>query len=100
MKYAKLEQLARAMTPEEITANVAGLAADPRFAGIVALILQQKELAADHSCGLQFAGSHGALAHAAGVRYGMRELEGKIKQLTDPPRGIKPAIPRGKPADD
>ena len=100
MKYQKLEQMARGMTAEEITANVAGLAADPRFAGIVALIIQQKELAADYSCGVNFAGSHGALAHAAGVRYGLRELEGKIKQLTDPPRGIKTAIPRGKPTDD
>jgi hypothetical protein len=93
MKYAKLEQIARALTPEEALANVSGLAADPRFAGVVRLILDQKDLAADFSCGVNFAGSHGALAHAAGVRYGLRELEGKIKQLTDPPKRTTPQGP-------
>jgi hypothetical protein len=94
MKYAKLEQMARALSPEEVNANVAGLTADPRFAGVVRMILDQKDLAADFSCGVNFSGSHGALAHAAGVRYGLRELEGKIKQLTDPPKKTGAQAPK------
>lgn len=85
-RYAKLLKLARDMSPEEVNDTLKSLANDNRFAAVVALIEEQKELAADFSCDLKFANSHGALAHAGGVRYGMRELAGRIRMLTDPPR--------------
>ena len=86
MKYAKLKVLADNMTPEEANDSLRSLVNDNRFAAVVKLITTQKELAADFSCGVNFAGSHGALAHAAGVRYGMKELEGTLQQLCDPPK--------------
>ena len=74
------------MGPEELADSLKSLVNDPRFPAMVRLICEQKELASDYSAGVSFAGSHGALAHAAGVRYGMMELEGRIKQLCEPPK--------------
>lgn len=85
MKYAKLKNLAENMTPEEVNDSLRSLASDTRFAAVVRLVLDQKNLSGDASCGLSFANNHGCLAHAAGVRYGMMELEGQIRQLCDPP---------------
>ena len=96
MKFAKLEQLANALTPEEASAQLRSLAADPRFAAVVWLVKDQKELASDSSARLDFANNHGCLAHAAGVRYGMLELEGKIKQITDPPKNRGAQSPPAK----
>jgi len=86
MKFAKLESIARGMTAEEVTDSLRSLVNDNRFAAVIRSIQDQKDLVADSACQLRMAGSHGALAHAAGVRYGLMELEGKIRQLTDPPK--------------
>jgi hypothetical protein len=94
MKYSKLEQLARGMGAEEVTDCLKGLTTDTRFAALVRLIADQKTLASDYSCDLKFAGSHGALAHAAGVRYGLRELENAIRQAAEPPRKTGAQAPK------
>lgn len=95
MKYAKLLALGRSMSPEEVTDSLKALANDSRFAAVVRLLDEQKELAADGSAQLKFAPSHGCLAHAAGVRYGLLELEGRIKQATETHR--KSGVGQGKP---
>jgi len=69
-----------------MAANLRSLASEPRFAAVVELIRRQKELASDGAAQLKFAGNHGCLAHAAGVRYGMIELEGRIKEACEAPR--------------
>lgn len=84
MKYEELQALARAMSPEEAEATLRQLANDRRFAAVIRLVTEQKELASDSSSALQFANSHGCLAHAAGVRYGMLELEGRFRALCTP----------------
>ncbi len=86
MKFAKLQQMAQVLTDEEMIANLRSLVNDQRFAAMLRLLAEQKELASDHACQLRFAGSHGCLAHAAGVRYCALELEGKIRELCDPPK--------------
>jgi hypothetical protein len=92
MKYAKLKQIADNMSEQEVSDSLISLVNDNRFGAIVRLISAQKELSADASSQLRFANNHGCLAHAAGVRYGMLELEGRIKQLCEPPvkRGAQP----------
>lgn len=83
MKWQELEELARKLSAEEVRASVASLAADGRFAAVVRLLQDQKDLAADYSCSMKWAEHHGCLAHAAGVRYGMIEVEGRIKQALE-----------------
>jgi hypothetical protein len=92
VKFAKLEQIARAMDAQELQDSLRSLTNDNRFAAVVRLIIDQKDLSSDGSSQLKFANLHGCLAHAAGVRYGMLELEGQIKQIADPPakRGAQP----------
>lgn len=85
MKFAKLEQLARAMDADEVQASLRSLATDTRFAAVVRLVIDQKELASDGSSQLKFANHHGCLAHAAGVRYGLTELNNSIRQACEPP---------------
>lgn len=86
MKFAKLQQLAHAMDEPELQATLRQLVADPRFAAVVRLIEDQKTLAADASALLKFAEHHGCLAHAAGVRYGLLELENRLRAVCDPPK--------------
>jgi hypothetical protein len=83
MKYAKLKQIADGMTEAEAADSLRSLVSDNRFAAVLRLVQQQKELASDSSCQLKFADSHGCLAHAAGVRYGMLELEGRLRGLCE-----------------
>ena len=78
--------MAENLGDQEMKDSLASLVNDNRFAAVVKLITQQKELSADASAGLQFANNPGCLAHAAGVRYGMLELEGQLKQLCQPPK--------------
>jgi len=84
MKFAKLEEAGRAMSPDQVMETLRALASDPRFGAVVRIIQEQKELAADNSCQLKFAEHHGCLAHASGVRYAMLELEGRIRQACEP----------------
>lgn len=85
MKFAKLKTLAAGMSEDEVRDSLKSLVTDNRFAAVLKLLLDQKELSGDASCQLQFANNPGCLAHAAGVRYGMLELESRIKQLCEPP---------------
>lgn len=93
MKYSKLQQLARAMPAEEVTATLRQLLSDPRFAAVVRIIDDQKNLASDGSSQLKFASHHGLLAHAAGVRYGLLELESRFRTACEPPRSKSPQPP-------
>ena len=86
MKYQQMEAMARGLSTEELNDSLKGIVADQRFAAVLRLILDQKEMAADGASQLKFAELHGMLAHAAGVRYGMIELEGRIKAICEPPR--------------
>lgn len=96
MKYAKLQQIARTMSAEEVTDSLRSLVNDNRFAAVVRMILDLKDNASDTSCEIRFAGSHGALAHAAGERHGLRVLEDQIRLVTDPPKktGAQPPPPK------
>lgn len=79
MRYRELEELGRLLTEETAAEELRQLVMDRRFAAVVRLVQQQKELASDGACQLKFAEHAGCLAHAAGVRYGMLELEGRIR---------------------
>jgi hypothetical protein len=93
MRFAKLQQLARGMEDAEVSATLRQLGADPRFACVLRVIEDQKTLAADGSAQLKFAEHHGCLAHAAGVRYGLLELEGRLRMACDPPKSRTPQPP-------
>ena len=93
MKFAKFQQLASAMDEAEVAATLRQLCADPRFAAVIRLIEDQKMLAADGSAQLKFAEHHGCLAHAAGVRYGLMELEGRLRAVCEPPKIRTPQPP-------
>src|SRR5512144_1180239 len=93
MKFEKLHAIARAMAPEEVTATLRQLCADPRFGAVLRVIQDQKDFAADGSCQLKFAEHAGLLAHAAGVRYGLVELEGRIRATCEPPKKRGPQPP-------
>jgi hypothetical protein len=86
MKYTTLEKMARELDAKEIDAGLRSLMNDNRFAAVVRIIIDQRALADLESCQLRFANSHGALAHAAGVRYGLLELENRLRQTSEPPK--------------
>lgn len=86
MTYKKLLAAARGMGDAEVAGCLKGLAADPRFAAVLALVDQIKEQTADAACDHHYAEKHGTLEHAAGVRFGLRILEGKIKGMIEPPK--------------
>ena len=86
MTFQKLQEAGRKMSEVEIAASLRSLANDARFPAVAELIRRQKELASDGSAQLKFANNAGCLAHAAGVRYGMIELEGSLKQACEAPR--------------
>lgn len=86
MTYKKLLEAGRAMDEKQIEDSLKGLVNDPRFAAVVAAIDVIKEQTANASCQDRYAGEHGTLEHAAGVRFGLIVLESRIKQITDPPK--------------
>lgn len=92
MKYEDLVAAARELPAQQRDATLRQLVNDPRFAAVLALILEQKDLAADSSARLDFANNHGCLAHAGGVRYGMLELENRLRTACAP-RKPKPPTP-------
>lgn len=97
MKFSKLQQIASGMDAAEVTATLVQLVADPRFAAVVRVIEDQKTLAADASAQLKFASQPGLLAHAAGVRYGLLELEGRLRAACEPPKSRTPQRPAEAP---
>lgn len=86
MKFVKLQELAHGLSEDEAQATLRQLVSDPRFAAVVKLIEDQKTHAADASAQLKFAEHHGCLAHAAGVRHGLLELEACLRAVCDPPK--------------
>ena len=74
------------MNEKELAANLRGLAADPRFAAVAALIDQIKTQTAEESSEPSYAALHGNLAHAAGGVFALRILEGKLRRFIEPPR--------------
>lgn len=99
MKYQKLKEIAEGLTAVEVEARLRQLCQDERFAAVVRLILDVKDVGSDAACQLQFADHHGLLAHAAGVRYGMIELEGRIKTAAEPPKARGPKQPAAPERD-
>lgn len=86
MKFATLEEKGRAMSDQEIAANVRSLANDPRFAAVVGIVMRHKEQFVDGGAVQALANSHGALAHNAGSVYALNGLLGVIKQISDRPK--------------
>lgn len=93
MKFASLQQLARAMDDAEAAATLRQLCADPRFAAVVKLLADEKDIIAESACALKFADHHGCLAHAAGGRCALAAVEGRLRQLCDPPISRTPKPP-------
>jgi hypothetical protein len=93
MKWESLEQAARALDEAALKEGLLRLVNDPHCPALVRLLLEQAEMASDSSCQLQFAGQPGMLAHAAGVRYAVLELKGKLKEACETPRKRGPAKP-------
>lgn len=84
MTYAKLKSLALAMGEAEQVATLKQLANDPRFAAVLKLILDEKEKASDDAAQPRRAVHHGVLAHAAGSRFQMMELENRLRAVCTP----------------
>lgn len=80
MTYEALKRAGERMSGAQVRDSVRSLCSDPRMAAVVRLIEEQKELAADASCAIKFAPEHGCLAHAAGVRYALNELKGRLQE--------------------
>lgn len=84
MTFAKLKSLALAMGEEERAATLKQLCNDPRMAAVVALIWEEKEKASDDAALPPRAVHHGVLAHAAGSRYQLNELENRLRSCCTP----------------
>jgi hypothetical protein len=95
MTYAKLKSLALTMGEAEQVATLKQLANDPRFAAVLKLILDEKEKASDDAALPPRAVHHGVLAHAAGSRFAMTELENRLRAVCTPdkPRRKEPVEP-------
>jgi len=86
MTFENLLALARELTPERRDAELRALTNDPRFAAVLRVVLDEKELISDSACQLKFAEAPGALAHAAGARYAWLEFEGRLREACLPPK--------------
>lgn len=75
MVYEKHLAAGRGMGDEEIRESLKTLMRDPRFAAVAAVIDRIKTEVADESCREKYAGQHGSLEHAAGMRAGLLTLE-------------------------
>ncbi len=84
MTFEKLTAAARAMSAAEQQATLKQLCEDARGAAVLKLLMDEKELVSDSASQLKFANSHGCLAHAAGARYNLLELEGKLRAVCTP----------------
>lgn len=78
MTYATLQDAGRALKPAELTANLRTLAADPRFAAVVALLDRNVESWQTAFASQQIAANHGQLAHAAGSLHAILLLRAQL----------------------
>jgi hypothetical protein len=90
MTFEKLQALARELTPERRDAELRALTNDPRFAAVLRVVLDEKELISDSACQLKFADHAGSLAHAAGARYAWLEFEGRVREACLPAKRKAP----------
>lgn len=93
MKFAKLEEMARAMPEQQVEGSLRSLTADPRFAAVIAIVLRHKEQFVDGGAEQTRADRHGALAHTAGAVYALNCLLGAVKQVSNPPKKRTPKGP-------
>ena len=84
MTFSKLKSLALAMGEEERTSTLKQLCNDPRMAAVVSLIWEEKEKASDDAALPPRAVHHGVLAHAAGSRYQLNELQNRLRACCTP----------------
>jgi hypothetical protein len=99
MTFAKLKALALAMSPEDREATLKQLCNDPRFAAVVSLIWEEKEKASDDAALPTRAVHHGVLAHAAGSRYQLTELENRLRAHCTPEKVRRKAQAETEPED-
>lgn len=87
MTYPQLEDLARNMTPEQVQDNLISLAADTRFAAVLAWLQQEREGYIAHGCRQDLSPHHGPLAHCQGSVFALRALETDLRKklLPKPP---------------
>lgn len=83
-RYAELIQTSRELSPKEARECVAQLARDPRFAGVLCLVLAQEQGWAAQVADPRLAGDPGKLAHAAGRLHGLQVLLGAIRAIVEP----------------
>lgn len=92
MTYEQLQEAGRAMEAKEVFDCLRALSKDPRFAAVVASIERIQQDTADVSCKPEYAANHGTLEHAAGVRFGLMLLAGRLRAAAVAPnakRGMK-----------
>lgn len=93
MTYAKLKSLALSMDEAQQLATLKQLANDPRFAAVLKLILDEKEKTSDDAAQPRRAVHHGVLAHAAGSRFQMLELEHRLRAVCTPDKPRRKETP-------
>lgn len=86
MKYDELLTAGRGMSAKMVEDSIRGLARDPRFAAVVALLENAKQEISDASCDVKFAAEHGLLAHGSGGRFAIWMVQGKLKKALEPAR--------------
>jgi hypothetical protein len=92
MKFAELLESGRKMSTKEIKSNIVSLAADPRFAAVLALIERKHAEWVKAVAGQSLARDHGALAHCAGSVYATENVLGSFREVIEPSpkRGPQP----------
>lgn len=84
-RWLDLVELSRGMDPVEAQAQIRSLAADQRFAAVVAWLRSKEEAWAATVASQGMAAEHGKLAHAAGSLYCCQALSGSLRQIVEPP---------------
>jgi hypothetical protein len=90
-RYEELSDAGRALTTEQVEAQVRVLARDPRFAALVALLERNHAAWAQAVSDQRICESHGKLAHAAGSLRALEVLRGQIAALVNRPAREKRA---------
>lgn len=99
MTFAKLKTIALAMPAEEREATLKQLCNDPRFAAVISLIWEEKETASDDAALPPRSVHHGVLAHAAGSRYQLTQLENRLRACCTPEKARRKAPAPEVPED-